>query len=65
MYSTDAAVASRVRVAGTFPASTHPRIVYPVARLVARDDAAAEAFFDFLVGPDALAILRKHGFGDP
>jgi len=65
VYATDAALAPRVRVAGVFPASTHPRIVYPVARLAARDDAATQAFFDFLVGPEALAILRKHGFGDP
>lgn len=65
VYATDAAIAPRVRVAGTFPASTHPRIVYPVARLAGRDDAATQAFFDFLVGPEALAILRRHGFGDP
>jgi len=65
VYATDAAIAPRVRVAGVFPASTHPRIVYPVARLAARDDVATQAFFDFLVGPEALAILRRHGFGDP
>jgi len=65
VYATDAAIAPRVRVAGVFPVSTHPRIVYPVARLAARDDVATQAFFDFLVGPEALAILRRHGFGDP
>ena len=65
VYATDAAVAPRVRVAGTFPPGTHPRIVYPVARLTGRDDEATRAFFDFLVGPEALAVLRKHGFGDP
>ena len=54
VYATDAAVAPRVRDRGRVPGvDATRRIVYPVARLAARDDAAAQAFFDFLVGPEA------------
>lgn len=65
VYSTDAAISSKVRVAGTFPASSHAGIVYPIALVAGRADAQARAVLAFLTGPEARAILRRHGFTDP
>lgn len=65
VYSTDAAISSKVKIAGTFPASSHPGIVYPIALVAARADADARALLAFLTGPEARAILRRYGFTDP
>lgn len=65
VYSTDAAISSKVKVAGTFPASSHPAIVYPIALVAGRTDADARALLAFLTGPEAREILRRHGFTDP
>ncbi|MEO8487137.1 MAG: molybdate ABC transporter substrate-binding protein [Betaproteobacteria bacterium] len=65
VYATDAAISTRVRVAGTFPPGSHPRIVYPVALVAGRATDEARALFAFLNGPEARAILRRHGFGAP
>lgn len=62
VYATDAKAEPAVHVAAWFPEDSHPRIVYPAA-LVARDGRAdARAFLDFLASPEALAVLRRHGF---
>ena len=65
VYSTDAAISSRVMVAGTFPASSHPDIVYPIALAAGRADTDARALLAYLTGPEARVILRRHGFTDP
>ena len=65
VYSTDAAISSKVKVAGTFPASSHPAIVYPIALVAGRGDAEARALLAFLTGPEARTILKRHGFTDP
>jgi molybdate transport system substrate-binding protein len=62
VYSTDAAVALGVAVAGTFPENTHDPIVYPFAVTRAGDTQASRAFLDFLAGPEAGAIFAKRGF---
>ncbi|QTL06115.1 molybdate ABC transporter substrate-binding protein [Aquabacter sp. L1I39] len=62
VYATDAAIAKNVKVAGTFPASSHPEIVYPFALVKGQDTPAAKAFFAFLKGPEAKAIFVKYGF---
>lgn len=64
VYATDAQASGRVRVAGVFPASSHPPIVYPVA-LTRGADAEARAFHRFLTSRAAHAILAKHGFLRP
>lgn len=64
VYATDAKVASQVRVAGTFPESTHAPIVYPAA-LTRIATPGAKAFLDFLGGPQARAIFEKAGFTSP
>jgi molybdate transport system substrate-binding protein len=63
VYATDAAAEPGVKIVGTFPAGSHPPIVYPLA-LVKADPAkpAAEAFLAFLKGDTAAAAFRKAGF---
>jgi molybdate transport system substrate-binding protein len=61
VYQTDAAADPGVMVAGVFPASSHPPIIYPIAALKnAKGDAAA--FLGFMAGPRAKQIFEKHGF---
>jgi molybdate transport system substrate-binding protein len=63
VYRTDAQAEPRVAVVDTFPASSHPRIVYPMA--VLRDaPAAAGDLAAFLAAP-ARDTWRRHGFGFP
>ena len=62
VYATDAALTKKVAVAGIFPADSHPPISYPLAVVGANDTAAARAFRDFLLGDQAKAIYRHHGF---
>jgi molybdate transport system substrate-binding protein len=61
VYETDAKVDPAVHVAGIFPESSHPPIVYPVA-LTKSAGAQAKDFLAFLSGPDARAIFQKSGF---
>jgi molybdate transport system substrate-binding protein len=64
VYETDARVDPSVHIAGVFPATSHPAIVYPVALT---RDAAPEAgkFLAFLSGPESAAIFRRDGFSLP
>jgi molybdate transport system substrate-binding protein len=63
VYSTDAAISSRVRVVMDAPAGTHQPIVYPAAVLRASmsPDAARE-FVKYLASPAAHAVFLKYGF---
>jgi len=65
VYSTDAAVSSKVAIAGTFPAGSHPPIVYPAAIVAGHDTPAAHRMLEILEGPEARAIFTSHGFGAP
>ncbi len=65
VYATDARASAKVTVAGVFPAASHPPIVYPAALVAANADADARAFFRFLTGKQARAILVAKGFGAP
>ena len=65
VYATDAAASAKVRVVATFPAASHPAIVYPVARLAASTKPEARAFEEFLRGPQGQAIFRRYGFTAP
>jgi molybdate transport system substrate-binding protein len=62
VYGSDARAEPGVRVLATFPADTHPPIVYPVARLRSSTHRQASAFVQWLRTPAAAAIFRKHGF---
>jgi molybdate transport system substrate-binding protein len=61
VYSTDAKVEPGVKIIGTFPADSHPPIIYPVA---ATTTAKAEAagYLAFLRSSAAKTILEKYGF---
>ncbi len=61
VYATDAVAEDRVTVIGTFPASSHPPIVYPAAAIAGRG-AQAAAFLDHLRSPAARAALERQGF---
>ncbi len=65
VYATDARASGKVVIAGVFPAASHPPITYPAALVTAGADAEARAFFGFLTGPKARAILIAQGFSKP
>ena len=61
VYSTDAKVEPGVKVVGTFPADSHPAIVYPVAAtMTAKPEASG--YLTFLRSTTAKTILEKYGF---
>jgi len=62
VYATDAKISNKVRVAGVFPASSHPPIIYPAAITKDGDRPAVRAFMDFLSGERAGKIFHKYGF---
>jgi len=61
VYASDAVVEKGVRVVDTFPADTHPPIVYPVALTRSAQEAAA-AFVAYLTTAQPRAIFVKYGF---
>jgi molybdate transport system substrate-binding protein len=65
VYSTDASVSKGVKVIGTFPASSHKPVSYPVALVAGHDTPAAKAFLEFLKSPAAKAVFKKYGFVVP
>jgi len=63
VYRTDALAERRVRIVAEFPATSHPRIVYPAALTAVSQSAGASRLLDFLQSPAARAIWIRHGFG--
>lgn len=61
VYSTDAKVEPGVKIVGTFPADTHPPIIYPVAATANAKPGAAE-YLSFLHSQAAKAVFEKYGF---
>jgi molybdate transport system substrate-binding protein len=61
VYSTDARVEPGVKIVGTFPADSHPAIVYPVAATTTAKPEAT-GYFAFLRSSAAKAIFEKYGF---
>lgn len=64
VYATDARVSKRVDVLATFPAGTHPPIVYPAA-LVRGASPEGSAFMRYLRSPQARTVFARHGFTLP
>ncbi len=63
VYTTDARVEPRVRVAFTFPAGSHPPVVYPGAVVRGAVNASsAAAFLAYCRGPEAAAVFAAAGF---
>ena len=61
VYSTDAKVEPGVKIVGTFPADSHPPIIYPVAATTTAKPEAAE-YLAFLRSSSAKTVLEKYGF---
>ena len=63
VYKTDAASDPTVRIVGTFPADSHPPIIYPVALTkTGGDSTKAAEFLKFLSSPTAKGAFEKQGF---
>lgn len=62
VYATDARASAKVRVIGSFRASSHPPITYPIATLKASTNTDAEGFRRFLLSRAGKAIFARHGF---
>lgn len=62
VYATDAAADDNVTIVGTFPATSHPPIVYPAALTAHSSHHDAAAFLHHLFSPTAAAVFEKHGF---
>src|SRR5712691_2875878 len=62
VYRTDAAADPGVRVIATFPANTHPPIIYPMALVATSTNTDAEAFAMKLRSPSAAQLFEKQGF---
>jgi molybdate transport system substrate-binding protein len=61
VYATDARVEPGVKVVGTFPADSHPPIIYPVAATTSAGPGAAN-YLAFLHSQAAKTIFEKYGF---
>ena len=61
VYRTDAAAEPGVRIVDTFPADSHPPIVYPMALTKSASPEAA-AFAAYLRGPAARKLFEAQGF---
>jgi molybdate transport system substrate-binding protein len=62
VYATDAKVEPGVRIVGTFPASTHPPIIYPAAAVAGHASAKVTTYLRFLQNEAAKAIFQRYGF---
>jgi molybdate transport system substrate-binding protein len=62
VYATDARADPKVKVVGTFPASSHSPIVYPAALVAASANPDAALFLAYLVSRAATKIFLEQGF---
>jgi molybdate transport system substrate-binding protein len=61
VYSTDAKVEPGVKVVGTFPADSHPPIIYPVAATTTAKPESND-YLAYLRSSAAKTVLEKYGF---
>jgi molybdate transport system substrate-binding protein len=62
VYKTDANAEPKVKLVGTFPASSHSPIVYPVALVAASKNPDAASFLAYLSSQAATKIFTGQGF---
>ncbi len=63
VYTTEAKLSKKVKVAAVAPENSHAPIVYPVAVIKGcRNVEAAERFVQYLSGPEAQRIFEREGF---
>jgi len=65
VYRTDAMADKGVRIVDTFPAGTHPAIVYPMVALKRATSPAATAFATHLASAESSATFARFGFRAP
>ncbi|MEH2558972.1 molybdate transport system substrate-binding protein [Bradyrhizobium algeriense] len=61
VYSTDAKAEPGVKIVGTFPADSHPAIIYPVAATMTAKPEASD-YLAFLRSTAAKTIFENYGF---
>lgn len=61
VYQTDAPADPNVKIVATFPADSHPPIIYPVA-LTLKANAAAASFLDYIKSAKAAPVFEGQGF---
>ena len=62
VYGSDAVASKGVKVVGTFPEDSHPKVEYPMAITKGNASATVEGFYQYLKGPQAAAIFKQYGF---
>jgi len=62
VYASDAVAEPGVHVLGSFPADSHPPIVYPAAAVVGGAIAEARRYIAFLRSAPARAVFQRQGF---
>jgi molybdate transport system substrate-binding protein len=62
VYQTDANSDPKVAVVATFPSSSHPPIVYPMALTASSTSKTAADFAAYLQSPAAASAFKKQGF---
>ena len=62
VYQTDAASDPGVAIVGTFPADSHPPIIYPIAITADSKNKDVDAYYDFLKSSKAAPFFEHEGF---
>jgi molybdate transport system substrate-binding protein len=62
VYQTDAAADPNVAVVATFPAESHPPIIYPIAILSESNSPDAATYLDYLTSEKAAPFFEREGF---
>jgi molybdate transport system substrate-binding protein len=62
VYQTDAVADAGVKIVGTFPESTHPPIIYPVALTANAAHPDAAAFLAYVMSAKAKPLFEAQGF---
>jgi molybdate transport system substrate-binding protein len=62
VFDTDARLEAQVAVVGTFPAASHPPIVYPLAAVAQSRNPDTARMLGFLVSPRARQIFESYGY---
>jgi molybdate transport system substrate-binding protein len=59
---TDAAADKTVKIVATFPESSHPPIIYPIAIMANSTNGVAPIYVQYLLSPKAEPFFEKQGF---
>jgi molybdate transport system substrate-binding protein len=62
VYQTDAVADKNVKIVATFPESSHPPIIYPIAILASSTNGVAPVYVQYLLSPKAEPFFEKQGF---